>query len=170
MKIGISGASGQLGKTLLEELKARGGGHEIVGISRTPGTIEGAEARLGDYDRPETLAAAYAGLATPPRLPLGRALRFFGDGFQSSKRIGKRRYWRVPVMEGEFLAEDMVGTTKGIGGGNFLGKPSFNLVQHFVNAAIQLDAGPTQPAWIQPHLLDLLAHVIVMGFFTAVLQ
>lgn len=65
-------------------------------------------------------AAAYAGLTTPPRLPLGRALRFFGDGFQSSKRIGRNRYWRVPVMEGEFLVEDMVGTAKGIGGGNFL--------------------------------------------------
>ena len=65
-------------------------------------------------------AAAYAGLDTPPRLPLGRALRFFGDGFQSSKRLGANRYWRVPVMEGEFLVEDMVGTAKGIGGGNFL--------------------------------------------------
>jgi formylmethanofuran--tetrahydromethanopterin N-formyltransferase len=65
-------------------------------------------------------AAAYAGLDSPPRLPLGRALRFFGDGFQSSKRLGERRYWRVPVMECEFLVEDMVGTTTGIGGGNFL--------------------------------------------------
>ena len=65
-------------------------------------------------------AAAYAGMDAPPRLPLGRALRFFGDGFQSSKRLGERRYWRVPVMEGEFLVEDMVGTAKGIGGGNFL--------------------------------------------------
>lgn len=65
-------------------------------------------------------AAAYAGIDSAPRLPLGRALRFFGDGFQSSKRLGERRYWRVPVMEGEFLVEDMVGTAKGIGGGNFL--------------------------------------------------
>jgi formylmethanofuran--tetrahydromethanopterin N-formyltransferase len=65
-------------------------------------------------------AAAYAGLDGAPRLPLGRALRFFGDGFQSSKRLGERRYWRIPVMEGEFLVEDTVGTASGIGGGNFL--------------------------------------------------
>jgi formylmethanofuran--tetrahydromethanopterin N-formyltransferase len=65
-------------------------------------------------------AAAYAGLDGAPRLPLGRALRFFGDGFQTSKRLGGRRYWRVPVMEGEFLVEDTVGTAQGIGGGNFL--------------------------------------------------
>jgi formylmethanofuran--tetrahydromethanopterin N-formyltransferase len=65
-------------------------------------------------------AAAYAGLDGAKRVPLGRALRFFGDGFQSSKRLGDKRYWRVPVMEGEFLVEDTVGLSTGIGGGNFL--------------------------------------------------
>jgi formylmethanofuran--tetrahydromethanopterin N-formyltransferase len=65
-------------------------------------------------------AAAYAGLDGATRVPLGRGLRFFGDGFQSSKRLGARRYWRIPVMEGEFLVEDTVGTASGIGGGNFL--------------------------------------------------
>lgn len=64
--------------------------------------------------------AAYGGIEGEARLPLGRALRFFGDGFQSSKRLGGRRYWRVPVMDGEFLVEDSVGATDGIGGGNFL--------------------------------------------------
>jgi formylmethanofuran--tetrahydromethanopterin N-formyltransferase len=55
------------------------------------------------------------------RLKLGAALRYFGDGFQISKRIGGRRYWRVPVMDGEFLVEDSVGLTKSaVGGGNFL--------------------------------------------------
>jgi hypothetical protein len=55
------------------------------------------------------------------KLKLGNALRYFGDGFQISKRIGGRRYWRVPVMDGEFLCEDSVGMTKtAVGGGNFL--------------------------------------------------
>jgi NAD(P)H dehydrogenase (quinone) len=63
MKIGISGASGHLGKAVVAELVARGDGHAIVGISRTPETvIADAEARLGDYDRPETLVEAYRGL------------------------------------------------------------------------------------------------------------
>lgn len=65
-------------------------------------------------------AAAHGGLEGATRVPLGRALRFFGDGFQSSKRLGARRWWRVPVMEGEFLVEDTVASTAGIGGGNFL--------------------------------------------------
>lgn len=61
MKIGVSGASGQLGKAVLAELAARGG-HEIVAISRTPGTAAGVEARHGDYDQPDSLVSAYTGL------------------------------------------------------------------------------------------------------------
>ncbi len=51
---------------------------------------------------------------------VGGQLRYFGDGFQSSKLIAGRRYWRVPVMDGEFVCEDRFGTTKGVAGGNLL--------------------------------------------------
>jgi formylmethanofuran--tetrahydromethanopterin N-formyltransferase len=54
------------------------------------------------------------------RVPLGKVLRFFGDGHQSSKFIDGRRYWRIPVMDGEFLCDESVGAQKAIGGGNFL--------------------------------------------------
>lgn len=54
------------------------------------------------------------------RVGVGSALRVFGDGFQGSKMVGGRRFWRIPVMEGEFLVEDKFGLQKGIGGGNFL--------------------------------------------------
>jgi len=56
----------------------------------------------------------------PDRVGVGSALRLFGDGFQGSKMIGGRRFWRIPVMEGEFLVEDKFGLQKAIGGGNFL--------------------------------------------------
>jgi formylmethanofuran--tetrahydromethanopterin N-formyltransferase len=57
----------------------------------------------------------------PDRVTPGRALRVFGDRFQSSKVIGGLRYWRIPVMEGEFLVQESFGVQKkGIGGGNFL--------------------------------------------------
>ncbi|HEX6985847.1 MAG TPA: formylmethanofuran--tetrahydromethanopterin N-formyltransferase [Planctomycetaceae bacterium] len=66
-------------------------------------------------------AACFDGLPdAPDRVPVGRWVRFYGDGFQSSKVIGGRRYWRVPVMEEEFLVEDDVGMAKAVGGGNFL--------------------------------------------------
>lgn len=59
-------------------------------------------------------------VAEPLRLPLGNQLRFFGDGFQKSKLVGDRRFWRVPVMDGEFICEDTIGAAKGVAGGNFL--------------------------------------------------
>lgn len=54
------------------------------------------------------------------KVPLGKHIRFFGDGFQKSKKIGGRRYWRIPVMDGEFLVEDWVGAERGVAGGNLI--------------------------------------------------
>lgn len=54
------------------------------------------------------------------RIPLGKQLRYFGDGFQKSKIIDNRRYWRIPVMDGEFFVEDNVGVAKGVAGGNII--------------------------------------------------
>jgi formylmethanofuran--tetrahydromethanopterin N-formyltransferase len=57
---------------------------------------------------------------TEKSIRIGGQLRFFGDGWQTSKVVGTQRYWRVPVMDGEFVCEDLFGTTKGVAGGNFL--------------------------------------------------
>ncbi len=63
MKIGVSGASGHLGRAVVSELQQRRDGHEVVAITRTPETVSGpAQGRFGDYNRPESLAEAYAGL------------------------------------------------------------------------------------------------------------
>jgi formylmethanofuran--tetrahydromethanopterin N-formyltransferase len=51
---------------------------------------------------------------------LGRSLRYFGDGFQASKVIAGQRFWRIPVMEGEFLVSESVGVGRGVGGGNLV--------------------------------------------------
>ena len=64
--------------------------------------------------------ACYAGIDEGDPVPLGRVLRYFGDGHQAAKRLAGRRYWRIPVMDGEFLCEDTVGQRKSVGGGNFL--------------------------------------------------
>lgn len=74
--------------------------------------------------------ACFDGLPSAPEgLIVGGKLRFFGDGFQISKRLdaallppggrGHRRFWRVPVMDGEFVVDEQVGVQKGVGGGNF---------------------------------------------------
>src|SRR5687768_6158325 len=54
------------------------------------------------------------------RLTPGRAIRVFGDGFQASKVVAGQRFWRVPVMDGEFLVQESFGAATGVGGGNFL--------------------------------------------------
>ena len=59
-------------------------------------------------------------LVADKTIRIGGNLRFFGDGFQFSKKLEGRRYWRLPVMDGEFLCEDIFGTVKGVAGGNIL--------------------------------------------------
>lgn len=66
--------------------------------------------------------ACYNGLPVVKEksIRIGGNLRFFGDGWQISKKLESRRFWRIPVMDGEFTCEDVFGTTKGVAGGNFL--------------------------------------------------
>jgi formylmethanofuran--tetrahydromethanopterin N-formyltransferase len=79
------------------------------------------EKRVGQCVLTCPTTAVYAGLTEGDPIPLGKNLRFFGDGWQTSKMIGGQRYWRVPVMDGEFVAQETTWvTTKAVGGGNLL--------------------------------------------------
>jgi len=52
---------------------------------------------------------------------IGDQLRYFGDGFETRKRVGDRLIlWRIPVIEGEFIIERSFGAVKGVGGGNLI--------------------------------------------------
>src|SRR5262245_16854539 len=78
-------------------------------------------ARVGQCVLTSPGSACYAGLDGEERLKLGNALRYFGDGWQISKRLGGKHYWRIPVMDGEFVCEATTGLTKqAVGGGNLL--------------------------------------------------
>ncbi|MFO1418615.1 MAG: formylmethanofuran--tetrahydromethanopterin N-formyltransferase [Methylotetracoccus sp.] len=78
------------------------------------------ETRVGQCVLTSPTSAVFAGLHDGTPIALGKNLRYFGDGFQIAKRIEDRRYWRVPVMDGEFLAEETTGMVPAVGGGNFL--------------------------------------------------
>lgn len=88
------------------------------------------ETRMGQCILTCPTAAAFSGIEAVEglevdQISLGKHLRFFGDGYQTSKLIpdvnGKsKRYWRIPVMDGEFLTEETTGMVRAIGGGNFL--------------------------------------------------
>ncbi len=85
--------------------------------------------RIGQSVMTSPTSACYNDLEAEDRLPVGGKLRFFGDGYQISKRLDPpiigngsrpRRFWRIPVMDGEFIVEDRFGVQKGVAGGNFL--------------------------------------------------
>ena len=78
------------------------------------------ERRVGQCILTAPGSAAYAGIDGGEPMPLGKNLRYFGDGFQASKLIGAKRYWRVPVMDGEFICQETTAMVKAVGGGNFL--------------------------------------------------
>ena len=64
--------------------------------------------------------ACFNGLDAEETVDVGGQLRFFGDGYQASKVLDGRRYWRVPVMEGEFLVEERFAVAEGVAGGNII--------------------------------------------------
>ena len=77
--------------------------------------------RVGQTIMTTATTACYSGiLDSEETVPMGRNLRYFGDGYQISKVINGRRFWRIPVMHGEFICEESAGVTRAIGGGNFL--------------------------------------------------
>ena len=77
------------------------------------------ERRVGQCVLTTPTSAVFAGL-DGEALNLGKNLRFFGDGWQMSKVIAGVRYWRIPVMDGEFVAQETTAVTKAVGGGNLL--------------------------------------------------
>jgi formylmethanofuran--tetrahydromethanopterin N-formyltransferase len=84
------------------------------------GLAKQLETRAGQCVLTSPTSALFAGIEGGKPIPLGKNLRYFGDGFQVSKQIGGKRYWRIPVMDGEFLAEATTAQVDAVGGGNFL--------------------------------------------------
>lgn len=83
------------------------------------------ETRMGQCILTCPTAAAFSGIESEEQISLGKHLRYFGDGYQTSKLIpdangNNQRYWRIPVMDGEFLTQETTGMVRAIGGGNFL--------------------------------------------------
>ena len=72
------------------------------------------------HDLPDDRVLRRARRTPRRRSPMGKSLRYFGDGFQASKVIAGERFWRIPVMEGEFLVAETVGVGRGVGGGNLV--------------------------------------------------
>ena len=76
--------------------------------------------RVGQSVLTSPTTACFNGLDAEDTVDVGGRLRFFGDGYQASKVLDGRRYWRVPVMEGEFLVQERFVVAEGVAGGNII--------------------------------------------------
>lgn len=76
--------------------------------------------RIGQCILTSPTSACYAGMEGGEPVSIGKALRYFGDGWQIAKNVDGKRIWRVPVMEGEFVCDHETGSVQGVGGGNIL--------------------------------------------------
>ncbi|ATJ88550.1 SDR family oxidoreductase [Ralstonia solanacearum] len=121
MKLGVSGASGQLGKAVVAELTARGSNHHVVGISRTPERVQPpAQGRYGDYDRADTLVEAYRGLDRLLLIPSadlrpGVRGRQFTAAIDAAVRAGVPHIVMVSAAGTREMAEPSVGAAYWVG-------------------------------------------------------
>ena len=96
-------------------------GYSILLFSMSRSQLEKQlEVRVGQCILTCPTTAIFSGMIGEDVIPLGKNLRYFGDGHQISKKIQDRRFWRIPVMDGEFLCEESTARVPAIGGGNFL--------------------------------------------------
>ena len=87
MKIGITGATGQLGRLAVSKLKEKAGADNLVALVRSVQKAAdlGVETREADYEKPETLVSAFQGLDTLV--------------FVSGSEVGKRAAQHTNVVE-----------------------------------------------------------------------
>ena len=116
--------------------KCEAGIESILSPEQTPDCRPGASILLFAMDRASVgkrllerigqcimtcpTTACFNGLASESVVQVGSQLRYFGDGFQGSKKLSAQRYWRIPVMDGEFIVEEAFGVQESVGGGNII--------------------------------------------------
>ncbi len=77
--------------------------------------------RLGQCILTAPTAAMWNGLPNAEKqFDMGFKLKFFADGFESEANIGGRKAYKIPLMQGDFIAEHNIGAQEGIAGGNFI--------------------------------------------------
>ncbi|MHC1566944.1 MAG: formylmethanofuran--tetrahydromethanopterin N-formyltransferase [Candidatus Syntropharchaeia archaeon] len=76
--------------------------------------------RIGQCVLTSPTAAVFNGLPDEEKqFNIGFKLKFFADGFEYEDKIAGRKVYKIPMMQGEFIAEENIGAKEGIAGGNF---------------------------------------------------
>ncbi|MCM0020963.1 MAG: NAD(P)-dependent oxidoreductase [Tagaea sp.] len=89
MKIAVVGATGMTGRRVIAALRARG--HTIVATGRNPAKLaelgDDIEWRIGDFDRPETLPKALAGVAAVAYVAHAKHTKTVLDAMEPGARL-----------------------------------------------------------------------------------
>lgn len=127
--IGCGGEGGIEGTEVTETPDGRPGVHVLFFATSKKNLQTQLIGRIGQSVMTSPTSACFNNLQGEEWISVGGKLRFFGEGFQISKVIDRginpnvnreQRFWRIPVMDGEFLIEDKFGVKSAVGGGNFL--------------------------------------------------
>ncbi len=106
MRIAITGASGQLGRLIIERLRTKVSSSDIVALVRTPSkaTDLGVEVREADYARPETLDKALSGMDTLLFISgseIGQRVAQHRNIIEAAKKAGVKRVVYTSVLHAE---------------------------------------------------------------------
>lgn len=104
--IAITGATGQLGRLVVEQLKAQLPAERLVALVRTPAKAAdlGIAAREADYTRPDTLAAALAGIDTLLLISspeIGQRVAQHRNAIDAAQRAGVKRIVYTSVLRAD---------------------------------------------------------------------
>lgn len=106
MKIAITGASGQLGRLIIERLRAKMPASDLIALVRTPSKAVdlGVEVREADYTRPDTLGKALAGVDTLLMISgseIGQRVAQHRNVINAAKAAGVKRVVYTSVLHAE---------------------------------------------------------------------
>jgi formylmethanofuran--tetrahydromethanopterin N-formyltransferase len=119
--IGCGCEAGMEGTVDLAETPDGRPGQALLLFSYSPEKLEEhLFLRIGQAILPSATSACFNGLKGEKMTGIGGRLRYFADGFQSSKLLDGRRFWRLPVADGEFVVDEYFGIGQGVGGGNLI--------------------------------------------------
>ncbi|MCZ7357654.1 MAG: formylmethanofuran--tetrahydromethanopterin N-formyltransferase [Candidatus Methanoperedens sp.] len=120
--------------------------------------------RLGQCVLTAPTAAMWNGLPNAEKqFDTGFKLKFFGDGFESETNIGGRKAYKIPMMQGDFIAEHSIGAQEGIAGGNFFIMAD-NQMAALAAAENAVDAIAQQDGTITPFPGGIVASGSKVGF------